>query len=205
MTPCDRELLECAVRGDTAALGVLFERHGPPLRPSLSLPRSCRAVYSVDDVLQVAYLHALNRIGSFDLERADAFRGWLRTLARHAVCDLVRLRQVCRERPLASVPPGAGSEGGERALPAAEADGRPTPSRFAARGERQRATRAAVGALPEPLRTIVLMRDFEGLPGTLVATRLGVSVDAVRRMHAKAHGRLRRALGPESRFLTRGA
>jgi RNA polymerase sigma-70 factor (ECF subfamily) len=62
--------------------------------------------------------------------------------------------------------------------------------------------RAAVAALPEPLREALLLTSFEGLPAAEAGEILGCSADAVRARVCRAKSLLARRLNPASRRKT---
>ncbi len=70
----------------------------------------------------------------------------------------------------------------------------PSAAEFAAREQILRTVGAAVLALDEPQRVVVLLRHYEGLPPRKIATRLGVPVETVKSRLKRAHERLREAL-----------
>jgi len=61
-------------------------------------------------------------------------------------------------------------------------------------GERARRLRDAIAALPDVLRTIVLLHDFAGWGHDRIAVALGVSHDAARKRYSRALAALRRGL-----------
>src|SRR5262249_50421881 len=80
-----------------------------------------------------------------------------------------------------------------------------TPSRHAARGERDTRLNAALDALPEDYAKVVRLYDLQGLPIAEVARQLGRSTGAVHMLPARAHDRLRPLLGRESGWFSSSA
>lgn len=66
------------------------------------------------------------------------------------------------------------------------------------RRERERRVGEALLRLPEPVRLIVLLHDFEGLDHSEIAGIVGLQPAAVRKRYSRALGVLRRELGEES-------
>ena len=118
-----------------------------------------------DDVVQQAWLRALE-------QRQPAVRNaraWLARLVQNLVVDLRRrrLRRSARESQAATHPLV------------------PSSAELAMAEERRRALMAAVDALPEHLRSVVLLRWFEGMPPRHIAKELGVPASVVwNRLHA---------------------
>src|SRR5262245_29941550 len=146
-----------------------------------------------DDVVQQAYLQALQQRPSM-LARP---REWLARIVRNLAAD--QRRRVQRR--------------GRRESVAALPDRVPSSSDLLEGEERRRALIAAVDALPRELRTMVLLRYYDGLPPRRIAVELGVPVSTVwNRLHAAlqllrtkldtAHGERRAWLLPLVPFAT---
>lgn len=138
---------------------------------------------AVDDVVQEARLAAL-RSAPADPGHA---RAWLARVTRNFALR-VRLRRARRERR-------------ERAAAVPEAQ--PSTLELVARVNAQRRVAAAVVALDEPYRSVVLLRWFDALPVKDVAERLGVPVETVRTRLKRALAKLRAEL--DSGFGSRDA
>lgn len=80
----------------------------------------------------------------------------------------------------------------DTALPAGEVDA----DEALAAATRERAVRAAVLALPEKLRAVVMLCELSGLSYTQVATTLGIPEGMVASRRNAALAALRRSLGP---------
>ncbi len=129
---------------------------------------------AVDDVVQEARLAALQSAPA-DPEHA---RAWLARVTRNFALR-VRLRRSRRER---------------RERVAAVHEAQPSTLDLVARVNAQRRVAAAVVALEEPYRSVVLLRWFDALPVKDVAERLGVPVETVRTRLKRALARLREEL-----------
>jgi RNA polymerase sigma-70 factor (ECF subfamily) len=129
---------------------------------------------AIDDVVQEARLAALQSAPA-DPEHA---RAWLARVTRNFALR-VRLRRSRRERR-------------ERAAAVSEAQ--PSTLDLVARVNAQRRVAAAVVALDEPYRSVVLLRYFDALPVRDVAERLGVPVETVRTRLKRALAKLREEL-----------
>jgi RNA polymerase sigma-70 factor (ECF subfamily) len=109
------------------------------------------------------------------------WRSWVRTVLRNLVREDRRGAARREERVRSSVR--------AEALPSALDD--------AARLASHRHVVAAVEALEEPFRGVVLLRYFDGLPPREIAARLGVPVKTVHSRLQRAHERLRGKLEAE--------
>lgn len=118
-----------------------------------------------DDVVQQAYVRAIER-GAQDVEDP---RGWLVRVVQNLVVDLRRRtrRRMARQNRVAKEP----------LVPS---------SRELLEGEEvRRGLVAAVDALPDALRTVVLLRFYDGLPPRTIGERLSIPAATVsHRLHA---------------------
>ncbi len=199
-----RDAIRLAREGDLEALAALLERCGPRVRARLSgrLPARHRAVLDEEDVLQVTYLEACLRIGSFGGDSEAAFGAWLAAIAEH------NLQDALRELGRAKRPDSRG-----RVQAAHRTDGDPaadlfeelcatttSPSRAAARAEARGLLETALARLPRDYAEVVRLYDLEGRAIEETAGRLGRSHGAVHMLRQRAHDRLREALGDPARF-----
>lgn len=176
----DEEVVARVRRGETALFEVIMRRYNQRLY------RAARAILRDDgeaeDVVQDAYVRAFTHLGQF-AGRA-AFGTWLTRIAVHEA--LARARRRGLFRPL-------GEEG-------AEGDGM-TAFRSAADVEKQAADRelvrvleAAIEALPDPFRAVLVLREIEGMSTAETATVLDLREETVKTRLHRARALLRRAL-----------
>lgn len=130
----------------------------------------------VDDLEQRSWMKVLRRD-----EPVGSPRAWLRRVVKSAAVDEHRSTSRRRAREAAVARP--------EALPATD--------HLVMQAEAQRVVAQAVTALPEPYRTTVLLRYFEGLSRDEVATRMGAPVRTVQTRLRRAHVLLRDALDRE--------
>ncbi|MGE0143792.1 MAG: sigma-70 family RNA polymerase sigma factor [Planctomycetota bacterium] len=121
---------------------------------------------AASDITQDTWVEALR-----NRNRVQRLAPWLAQVARHFA-----LRHRRRE-----------SDRSARERSAARAEALPSTADVVARAQQQHRIAAAVLALDEPHRSIVLMRFFDGLPPRAIAARTGLPI-------ATVHTRLRRAL-----------
>ena len=77
-----------------------------------------------------------------------------------------------------------------------------TPSRHAAKDEAAVHLQRALSSLPPDYEKVVRLFDLEGLDIKEVAQRLGKSEGAAYMLRARAHDRLREAMGPAAKFFS---
>lgn len=156
-----------------------------------------------DDVAQDAMLHLLDRLGSFDPERAASasgggYRAWRDTVVLNLCRDRLR-RAAARKRAeegaaearLGDGLPGRLPDPG--ALAAADLTG---PERAAQGAELRALLATSLGALTEREREAFCLVELEGRPARAAAEVLGVGESTVRSLLTLARRRLRGLLAP---------
>ena len=146
----EAELVAAAQAGDRAAYGRLYDRFAPMVHGLLlaRVPRS-----DVDDLVQDVFLQAMRRLSS--LRSAEAFGGWLATIARNRARDHWRRGEETVELP-------------------DDVAGTPHPEADAL------AVLAAIRRLPEAYRETLVLRLVEGMTGPEIAERTGLTPGSVR-------------------------
>ena len=169
--------------GQDAALNAIMARHGERLFHYLL--RQLDNETDANEVAQEAFVRVyLNRAR---FQPSQKFSTWLYAIATNLVRDRFRWRQ---RHPQVSLD----SENGEgSAVKDALPDGSASPSEQTETKERSQAVRGAVQALPEDLRTAVILYEYEGLPQAQIADVMNCTVKAVetRLYRARAHLRQR--------------
>ncbi len=200
-------LLERAVGGDDEALSKTILVNHAELKSRLSgqIGRRYRAVLSVADVLQVAYMEAFLRIGRFRPARNGAFLSWLTRIAEHnlrnAIRDLNRQKRPPRRRQISLLRDGDSHV----ALLASLTGSQSSPSHQASRLEIKAAIEHAIGLLPPDYGRVVRSIDIEGKTAQQVASEMGRSAGAIYMIKTRAHVRLAEILGDSTRFFSRSA
>ena len=188
----DAELVRGARAGDAAAFGQLVRRylataHGVA-RAVLGNPDDA------EDVCQDAFVAALERLD--DCRPEGKFRPWLLTIVRNRAIDLQRRQRVRRAEPLESLSRAAASDGASAAALASRDAG---PLRMAERAELRAHLEAALAALTDVRREVVLLHDLEGWSHREIAEHLGLAEGTVRAHLFWARRRLRERLSAELR------
>jgi RNA polymerase sigma factor (sigma-70 family) len=168
----DDRLAELAVDGHEAAFAAIVDRYRTPLL------RYCAGIVGADraeDAVQQALISAHDALTRTDEVRH--LRSWLYRIAHNTALNV--LRAVRDDVPL------------DPAHAAAAGDG---PAASFERGERLRATLAAVGQLPERQRAALVLRELEGRSHEEIADALGVTKGSARQHLMRARTAVRGAV-----------
>jgi RNA polymerase sigma-70 factor, ECF subfamily len=144
------------------------------------------------DVSQEAVLKAWSRLEQFvgkQDESIDDFRAWISRIAANTSIDLLRQR---RDGKIASLDQRKSDS--EEPLGSGIASEEQDPEERCARREMGRLLAKVIAQLPPDLRQACLLRDVLHYSTQEVASRLGISVVAVRLRLFRAHRRLREKL-----------
>ena len=143
------------------------------------------------DAVQEAFLNAFKNIHRF--EGQALLSTWLHRIVVNVSLMKLRSRKRKPEESLDHLLPAFRDDGhfAERFDSGSE----PADERLA-REEEQTAVRAAIDDLPEHYRTILLLRDIEGIGTQEVAEQLGITPNAVKLRLHRARQALRTLLAP---------
>src|SRR5213082_4051561 len=166
----DRQLVERAQRGDKRAFELLVAKYQRKLARLLS--RLVRDPAEVEDVTQEAFIKAYRALPSF---RGDsAFYTWLYRIAINTAKNAV----VSRDRSPIEYDLDRNSE------ESYDMQGRmkdsETPEGLVLTEEIRSTVNAAIDALPEDLRTAIVLRELEGLSYEEIAAAMACPVGTVR-------------------------
>jgi RNA polymerase sigma-70 factor (ECF subfamily) len=201
MTTADTEhLLERVAAGDCAACDQLLQRYRRQLRRMVAVRFDPRLLARVDpsDVVQETLAEAAANLDRYLRERPLPFYPWLRQLAQRRLIDLHRRHVQARRRSIIrEVGPTGLPEHSALALADRLFARTSSPSAGLRRQERRDRVRAALAALPEQDREVLVLRILEGLPTRETAAVLRISEVAVRSRQVRALDRLKVLLGPD--------
>jgi RNA polymerase sigma-70 factor (ECF subfamily) len=175
----EAELVRRAQRGDAEAFGELVRLHETRI---LRLVRGMVPEHDAEDVAQDAFLKAYKKLAEFD--GRSRFYTWVYRIAANTAMDWRKRERYRRHAPLPATPEG------EDALP----DETPGPRRAAHRRELGEAIDKAIDALPDHYRTMVVLREVEGLSYEEIGAALGISKGTVESRLFRARERLRERL-----------
>lgn len=185
MTMDDRSLVSLAQQGDGEAFALLVQRHQKMVY-NLALGKT-GSHYDAEEITQNAFLKAWQGLPQF--QGKAAFSSWLYRLTLNAATDF--LRQRGRHTKVVSL-----SDPDLPPIP----DQSPTPEeRSAAEADRQ-ALWQAIEALPEQQRTILLLREIDGLSYKEIALALDLEEGTVRSRLSRSRKVLRKLLWKTENF-----
>jgi len=182
----DRADMAQLASGHDAALNALMERHAGKLFNYLI--RCLQNEEDAADTAQEAFVRVYQNRAKFDA--SQRFSTWLYAIATNLVKDRYRYRT---RHPQVSLDAenGVSGHGFQENLP----EHKSTPSESLQAAERAEAVRAAVGELPEDLRTPLILSDYEELSHAEIGVILKCSTKAVETRLYCARKQLRDKLG----------
>jgi len=173
----ERWLVTQAKSGSSTAFGELYDRHRLKIyHPAFRILRNRQ---DAEDAIQRSFQRAFTNLGGF---REDAtFSTWVTRIAINEALMMLRHRRA--DKPVE----GNNIDGTEGSSVLDLADKGLTPEQALAENELRAAVIHAISHLRENLRTVVLLRELQGLTSAETARRLGLSVPAVkaRTFHAR--------------------
>jgi RNA polymerase sigma-70 factor (ECF subfamily) len=196
--PADEPALVERLRaGDRAAFADVIDRHGGSL---LRLARSfLRNDAVAEEVVQDTWLAALDGLDGF--EARSSLRTWLFTI----LANKARNRAVRESRSVPwSALDGDGEDGPSVDPERFRADGHwkdvpghwteENPERLAQGAETRTAIEAAIASLPQLQRSVITLRDVEGLEAEEICRLLAITLTNQRVLLHRARTRVRQAL-----------
>lgn len=178
MTPTDEDLVVAFQSGDIPAFDQLVRRWDRKIQGVIY-----RIVGNHDearDLSQEAFLKAYRALGTFKQEAR--FSSWLYQIAINATRDRLRRRRRRTDLSLDDV-----EERAENALRAAG----PSALDLIESNDLSRVVAAAMAALPEEQREVVILKEYEGLTFPEIAETLDVPLSTVKTRLYRGLGQLR--------------
>jgi RNA polymerase sigma-70 factor (ECF subfamily) len=176
----DEELMAAYAAGERRSFAALFQRWAPRLHGFFL--RALGEPAAADDLLQVTFMNVHRARRKF--RPLLSLRGWLFSIAAHALQDELRRR---KRVPLAP------EEQQEAVADTVAAEDEPVSVESR---ERARTLRTALERLPESQRAVLYLHRFEQMSFAEIARVLGTSEGAVKLRAFRAYERLRRDLLP---------
>jgi RNA polymerase sigma-70 factor (ECF subfamily) len=197
----DADVVLRMAAGSEAALETLYDRYAPAIFAAAYRLTSDRG--TAEEVVQETFLALWNRAESYDAA-AGSLAAWLHTIARNRAID--RLRAAGRRPSFVALSSASGSdEDPTRALErlvsggsviAGAAPPESPEAAFETVGLHE-AIGAALSAMPEVERTVILLAYQQELSQSEIAERLGWPLGTVKTRTRRALLRLREELGTE--------
>jgi RNA polymerase sigma-70 factor (ECF subfamily) len=171
--PSDEEIVRRVVAGESALFEVLMRRNNQRLYRAI---RSIVQVEAdVEDVMQQTYVQAYGALSGFT--HAAKFSTWLIRIGINAA--IASGRSAARFVPLQDDPPPS-----EEEPVASLTSTQPSPEDSTSSAELSRLLERVLDALPQIYRTVLMLREVEGLTTGETAAVLAVSDDVVKtRLH----------------------
>lgn len=169
----DRELIVCAQQGDRQAFTELVCRHQNGVVGLIY--RMCGDPQQAEDAAQEAFVRVWQNLNSYKPQHA--FRSWLYRIAANAALDSLR-----RERPSAELD----------SLPLA--DSSPGPEQAAEENQRAAQIRRAIARLSEPLRIVLILREYQEFSYQEISEALDIPTGTVMSRLNAARSQLRQEL-----------
>ncbi|HVZ64176.1 MAG TPA: sigma-70 family RNA polymerase sigma factor [Opitutaceae bacterium] len=182
-SPDDSELMARLQGGDDRALTTLMDRWQIPLRRFIY--RSLNNEADALDLAQETFVRVYTHRAKF--RPGAKFSTWLFSIALNLCRDGIRRRKVRPSVPLDEAGLAAASD---RSVDTSGA----APDSDLLRAETAQTVRSAVEALPEPLKTAVLLCEYEDLSLAEAAEVVGCSAKAVETRLYRARTLLRESL-----------
>ena len=179
----DAEIVQAVLGGDVNAFETLVLRYQKKVYNTVL--RLTGDSVQAEDLSQEVFLKIFRGLSSFRGE--SSFSTYIYRVAANTAIDALRRR----EAPTVSL--SAENEEGEEfelALP----DPGPLPVELLESRERRQAIRAAIDALPEHPRTVILLRELDGMSYQDIAKVMGLTEGTVKSRINRARARLRQLL-----------
>ncbi len=175
-TTDERELIDCARKGDHDAIHALYHRYGGRV---LAVVRRLTADEDgAADCAQEAWIRAIRSLPRFRGE--SAFGTWIHRIAVNTALHVRRSerRRAGHEEPLPPALEVAGSQGttGDALL--------------------RRRLQAAMDRLPDGMRQVLVLHDVDGMTHEEIGTALGIAPGTSKSQLFKARAQMRVMLRP---------
>jgi RNA polymerase sigma-70 factor (ECF subfamily) len=169
--------------GCTDTLREVVEAFGERIRAVVS--GILRDKDAVEDVVQETFTKAFYRIGGF--KGGSSLYTWLYRIAVNASKDYIKSRARRPASSLEDLPAPAATIAAPRAVPLEGIE----------RRELRERVRAAIDSLPTKFRTVLALRELDGMPYHQIAEVLGLSLGTVESRLFRARRRLRSLLAKD--------
>ena len=195
-SPTETQLLERVATGDQNALAELFSQHRDRLWRMIAFRMDPRlhGRIDADDVLQEAWLSAVQRIDHFLIDASRSIFVWFRLIASQTLVDIHRRHLGTQKRNAGqefSIDRGWSSSSTSTSLSFHLMDHLTTPSEAALKEEMSLKLNEALADMKEMDREVLALRHFEQLTNREAAQVLGISEQAASDRYIRALSRLK--------------
>jgi RNA polymerase sigma-70 factor, ECF subfamily len=177
----DELTLARARRGDSPALSALVRHYQRPVYALVARLLVGRRAEALDDVAQEAFIRVCRGLPRFEPEGSARLSTWILTVATRTCLNA--LRDGRRLQALDS-----------RGPEDARGD---DPEQTAGERERRRRVEAAMTALPEEMRAVLVLRAYHDFDYDEIAAALGLELGTVKSRLGRARAALRQVLADE--------
>lgn len=207
MTPDEiRVLCEQAAKGEDEAITRLLAGHHSRLLGFTirKIGVDWQGKIDAEDILQEAYVSVFTGISGFTYQGDDSFYHWVTRIIEHRFLDQVRAlrrkkRDAAREVAMNSADSSKHQAMLDRLMPDFT-----TASRIMRRQDAVGAMLLCMAKLPDDYRQAIQRLYLDEEPIKQVASDMGKTEDALRRLAGRAVERLAACMGHASRYLSRG-
>ncbi|MFN9718114.1 MAG: sigma-70 family RNA polymerase sigma factor [Planctomycetota bacterium] len=195
----EAELIGRVAQGDQNALADLFLQHRDRLWRLVTFRMDPRLHGRVDadDVLQEAWLSAVQRIDHFLVDASRSIFVWFRLITSQTLVDIHRRHLGTQKRNAGnefSIDRGWSSSSTSSSLSFHLLDHLTTPSEAALKEEMSQKLNEALADMKEMDREVLALRHFEQLTNREAAQVLGISEQAASDRYIRALARLRTSM-----------
>src|SRR4051812_28577943 len=179
----DEVTLARARRGDGTALGALVRHYERPVYALIGRMVVRRRDASVDDLAQEAFIRVCRGLSRFDPAGSARLSTWILTIATRTCLNALRGR-----------PPAPPEQRREEAAPG-------DPEQTAVERQERQRVEAAMAALPEEMRAVLILRAYHDFDYDEIAAALSLEVGTVKSRLGRARAALRAALEEDEEHL----
>jgi RNA polymerase sigma-70 factor (ECF subfamily) len=187
-----------AVRRDETAIRILTQRYNQRLyRIAWGILKNAS---DSEEAVQDAYIKAFTARATFD--GSSSYATWL---SRITINEALERRRGIERRARLFEREGIAEMAQYRARLSDAPISLGSPEEIAARAQFARRLRNAIASLPEPFRTVFVLRDVEGVGTEDAAATLGIAPQTVKTRLFRARRRLQKILEPDLQAALREA
>jgi RNA polymerase sigma-70 factor (ECF subfamily) len=188
VTDLPNDVVIAAQRGDPAASRQIIEALHRPVIATLYRFLGPAYRHETEDLAQDVFLKVFRALDRFDPGRGVKFTTWVYTFVRNHCFDVLKKRRL-KTSSLSA----AGPDETPRDVPD---DAGRTAHEVAANAELGERIATALGTLGEDQRMVFILREYEGLDYSAIASVVGVSEGTVKSRLHRAKESLRQRLEP---------